>query len=489
MVYDKKFFVKCLIGLVAMVALMKVTGGAGFAVMLPLLLWASFQNKPEILLFLLVMTISMLIGNSNLMPKGAVFGYAQRASMILLALVMVTQIAGRRNSLQTKPFLWLIPYLLWMVISSTVGWCPFISYLKLFLFSMIFFAYYGIANVVATSRRNDFAKLRSAFLALATFFIFGSMALLPFPGIAQLSNEIVQEILRSGGKLPSLFTGMTFHSQALGPVCAMLGVALFADLVFGIKRPDKLYVALLLCVPVLIWKTSSRTALGSFVIGLLFCLYLAFGTRLLSSVWRQKVVSTMMGFFVCAMVAVLVIPSARNRVAEFLLKYNTRDTKLSHVRTDDVLRTRQGKWEEGIFYFKQSPIVGNGFQVSQGMRHLKPSLNVLSAPVEKSIWVSAILEEGGVVGFILFSIFSVIVFFALKRRRAYIGLSLYVVMLLTNLGEFTIFSMSGVGGFSWALVFIGVMLDSKRIISEDLSMIPPSYSFGRPFPMENAYGV
>lgn len=468
MVYDKKYLIKCLIGIFAMVALMYLTKGSGFIIMVPLLLWASFVNKPETLLFLLLMSIAMLVGNGNLMPKNAVFGFSQRISMMLLSVVMIAQIAGRRNSPFTKPFLLVIPYLLWMVLSSLKGWCPFISFLKLFLFVAIYFAYYGIANVVSLSRKSDYAKMRSAFLALAIFFIFGSVALIPFPEISQLGSEAIIAALKAGEPLTSLFTGMTFHSQSLGPVCAALGVALFVDLVFGVRRLDRLYLLLLLCVPLLIWKTSSRTAMGSFILGIMISVVLVANSRTLVSGWRMKIVNVMFGLFLLFGISVLFIPSARNRVLGFALKYNRERVSVSQMNSNDVFGTRLGKWDQGIYNFKKSPLLGNGFQVSEDMSRLKPSLGILSAPIEKSVWVSAVLEEGGFVGFVLLALAYVGMLLTFLKRKAHMAFMMLVMLLLTNLGEFTMFSMSGLGGFEWALVFVGVMLDAKRLFQIEM---------------------
>ena len=108
-------------------------------------------------------------------------------------------------------------------------------------------------------------------------------------------------------------------------------------------------------------------------------------------------------------------------------------------------------------------MVGNGFQVSEDMKGLQVGLSTLSAPVEKSVWISAILEEGGVLGFIIFCGFVVMVWVKLLKWRAYIGLSAFFVLMMTNLGEFTIFSLSYTGGLLWAMVFAGLVLDSVRI--------------------------
>ncbi len=72
MIYDKKIFWKCLSVLIGIVVLMKVTGGAGFVIVVPFAFAAFFRKKPDAVFFWVMVTISMLMGNQNLMPKDIV---------------------------------------------------------------------------------------------------------------------------------------------------------------------------------------------------------------------------------------------------------------------------------------------------------------------------------------------------------------------------------------------------------------------------------
>ena len=53
------------------------------------------------------------------------------------------------------------------------------------------------------------------------------------------------------------------------------------------------------------------------------------------------------------------------------------------------------------------------------------------------------------------------------KNRAYMGASCLFVCMLTNLGEFTFFSMSYTGGFVWAMVFVGLALDIRKMQDEN----------------------
>lgn len=460
--YDKKLIFKCLLGFVAMVLAMKYTKGAGFMAIFVVFLAGAVRRDALTLFYGIAITIAMLIGNGYLMPKSSVFAISQRASMLLLSLLLVGQCFGQRRVRVLSFFPMMFLYLGYMLAVSFAGWCPMISLMKLALFSSVFFAYFAVAVTVANSRQDLSAKVRSVFLTITIFFIIGSVLLIPFPGISQMTGAEYEAAIKSGANVTSLFKGMTFHSQALGPVVAAMGVTLFADFIFGIRKTDKLYLVLLCCVPLLLWKTSSRTAMGTFIVGVLFCTQMFMSARGIRSRWKSKVTGALMMIVIGLSFLVLIVPDVRERAGGFILKYSHGKEDVAAMKVENILVTRQGKWDAGIANWKKSPLVGNGFQVSENMVGMKVGPTTLSAPVEKSVWISAILEEGGVLGFGIFLVFAAGCFFTLKRAKSYVGLSAFLSLMVINMGEFTMFSMSGIGGFLWALVFIGVTLDIQR---------------------------
>ena len=87
----------------------------------------------------------------------------------------------------------------------------------------------------------------------------------------------------------------------------------------------------------------------------------------------------------------------------------------------------------------------------------------MSAPIEKGVWVAAVLEEGGAIGWCIFVFFLLSSIFGAIKAKAYIGASCLFVVTLSNMGEFTFFSMSYSGGYTWAMVFVGLALDMRRM--------------------------
>ncbi len=476
MIYDKKVFWKSLFMVVGVMGLMYLTKGSGFVVVLPLAFAAFFKKRPEVMLFYVATTMTMLIGNGYLMPKNQIFMFAQKGILVGFGVISLMTIASRKYSPCLSPFLLVMPYLVFSIFPSAVGWAPIVSFLKLILFFLVIMSLLGVANEVIYSSRAQLPKLRAMIFALVTFIILGSILLIPFPAISQLQGEEYLEAVAKGQVVTSLFKGMTFHSQSLGPLVAYVATFVFADWALAVRKKSYLHLLVLCMCPILIFKTSSRTAMGAFLFGLLCVSYCVMRERGIGIHWRAKVKTSIFLIATLLAVSVAVVPSLRDGATKYLLKGAAHST--DSVTVTQIMSSRQGLIDEAIHNFKKSPIIGNGFQVNTDKIGWKAKSwkDYLSAPVEKGVWVIAILEEGGVVGMTLFLVFVVGVGTQLFIRRAYISFSLFATFLVSNLGEFTIFSTSGAGGFYWTLLLIGAAFDALRLRDDNVKRMFGDYS-------------
>ena len=465
--YDRKFLFKCLVWFGITFGLMKATGGAGFAIVIPMVFYALIARKTETLLFWLLVAVCALIINPNLVSKGGGFAWMQRGLMLVLGGVMAVNVMAYPMHHAIRPFSGMIAYVLFMAFSSAQGWCPAISYLKLLLFTLIYFSYLGVANQVGINPRVSSRKIRSVMLSIAVLFVLGSVALLPFPGLTQMKGEEYLAAVAAGYDMSSLYIGMANHSQSLGPVVSCISVILFADLLFSIKKNDKLYLIMLLACPYLVYRTSSRTGMGAYLLGMMFVVYVFVNARGISHKWKSRVFSFVMFVSAAFVFAVLCLPSAQEKAKEFITK--TRLSETGSVSMSQVVSTRQGLMDRALYNFHKKPLLGNGFQVNEEMKgmKIKGSSSMLSAPIEKGVWVTAVLEEGGIFGWVIFVAFLFVCITTSIKRRAYMGASCLFVLTLTNLGEFTFFSMSYTGGITWALVFVGLALDVRKMEDEN----------------------
>lgn len=463
-VYDKALLMRGLLGLLLLCVAMKVTGGAGFLLILPFVILGFSKNKTGLLFWCILATTVLTMTNPNIAPKDSTFSIANRLIYLLVGGVMTLQMVGQRTSKLLTPLLAILPYLAYMAMVSSVGWQPIISYLKLTLFTIVFFAFYSVGNAATTQSSLGAAQLRSFFLCFATFLIAGSVCLIPFPAISLLR---VEDFFLQHGYYPegALFMGMTLHSQALGPIVAIVSVVLLADLLFSVKKWDPLYLFLLILSPILIYKTGSRTAMGTYIAGLFFTTFVFMCARGMGARWKNKALSALFLLGLCGGLAFMATPSLRQSAIEFIFKSRGTEVAKESQTFEKMISSRQGLVDRATTNFHESPWIGNGFQVSEMQRDLKVTSwkQLLSAPIEKGVWVVAVLEEGGVFGMMLFCLFLLIAFYSLLTHHAFIGASALFVFIVSNLGEFTFFSISGMGGLFWAMVVMGLAMDAARL--------------------------
>ncbi len=473
--YSLKAVIGGLFSLLLVCGLMKATSGAGFTVIFLVTLYAFAKNRSDLLLYALLSTVVLTVCNSFVAPKGMVFAISARLSFLLIAAVMLLQTVSRKSSRLVTPLLAILGYVAFQFLASAQGWQPIISYLKLLLFVMVFLAFFGMANAVHNRETASPQSIRAIVLVFACFLIFGSIALIPFPGIGKMGAA---EAVAQGLPVDSigLFQGITFQPQTLGPAVSIMSVLLFADLLFSIRKWDKLYLALLAGAPVLIYYTSSRTAMGTYLAGMFFTTFVFFCSQSVGARWKGRAMSTLTLVGVLGALALFSTPQMRLAVAKFALKWGT-DEQIaqSTINYESLTSSRQGLMDSAMDNFWESPVVGNGFQVAKNHANMEivSWQQLLSAPIEKGVWVTAILEEGGVLGMVLFCVFLVVAFYGLLSRRAFVGACTLFVFLVSNLGEFTFFSMSANGGLMWGMVFAGLVLDMQRLRLEQMAWRMP----------------
>lgn len=479
--YSWKWLIWCFAGLVGLCFAMKFTGGFGYLLIFPFVLVALSKNRPELMLLAMLMTAVVTFGNPWLTPKDSTFSVAARLVYLVVGWFLTMQILGRRHLTQAKPLLFLFVYLFYMALASSVGWMPLISYLKLILFSVVFLAFYSAANASVLRGRATLGALRGVFLAIVSFMVFGSIALIPFPGIGKMGAAQAVEMGLSVESV-GLFMGVTNQSQALGPTLGVLGTAVFADLLFSVRRWDRLYIALLLGTVVLLYYTSSRTAMGTFVAGVCFTsfLFVNGNTKRIGGKWKAKAASVLMLLGVLGSLVFFATPSLRDAAIRFIYKTGEQEIEVEEQTFERFTSSRQGLIDKAIKNFKASPWIGNGFQVADHHQYLKivSWKQLLSAPIEKGVWVYAVLEEGGVFGMALFILFILIALGGMLRHRAFTGACALFAFLVANLGEFGFFSMTTWSGLVWGTIFTGCALDALRERSRNLPPYPMDY-YGR----------
>ena len=457
--YDLKIIKKSVLTILAVFLAMKFSGGAGFVVVIPFMLMALFQNRNEPLLFWIVLTNLLADTNDFFAPKGGIFSASYRLLLLGVGVYGTLLFFSVRSSKFVIPLLGIFAYLIYMILPSLQGWAPMIATFKLVFFSTSYMALAYVSSKAQADGRLDMRRLRSIMLAFAIVYVGGSLLVYPFPGISQMNEA---ELAQTGSMGTSLYKGMVNHSQTMGVLICCFMIFLLGDLFFNLQRKDKLYTCLLLCGLFLIGKTSSRTAMGSLLATVMFLAYNMMQTKGVNSRWKSKVMSTLTTVMVLA-AAVLLIPSVRNRVARTAMKWDREATSES-FDLEQAVNSRMGLVDYSLYLWKLKPTIGWGFQVDPASGELEKKSGgfVFSAPIEKGVWVTAILEEGGTFGLIIYCLYAIIAFITLMMNRAYMGSTVFLAIHISNLGEFTMFSMSSVGCVWYTVLFTALVFDAKR---------------------------
>ena len=469
--YDHKALIKYGKWLLALTALIHFSKGYAAPIVAVMALSSLIRRKPIELMFFTMFLTLVGIGNAAIFSRSSVAVLTTRTTLVLITFLVIGKVFNSPKSRPMAPLFGIMGYICWEIVSSVQGYAPIVSLMKLFLFFCIFLSMYGIANEVNASTRANARVLRAAIMSIVALCTIGSVLLIPFPGISLMGKSTIAA--QQAGEAVSLFCGIAAHSQAMGPLAAILGTFIFADLAFSIRKWDKFYLAMLICCPLVVYKTSSRTAMGTFIAGCGFVTLMILQSRGVGTRWKQRVMTATLSLTIGLGVAIVALPSLRSKAFNFILK--SKDAGARDLKMENVMSSRQEKIELSKRGFLEKPILGNGFQVSAQMEDEKRSgiMGYLAAPIEKGVWIFAIPEEGGIVGMLFFCGWLAYLFPTLYRRKAYVLSSTIFAFVVANLGEFSIFSMTYVGGFNWILVMAAGVLDVARL--KDQKVVPVFY--------------
>lgn len=439
---------------------LNITGGTGYLIVVPFVLAALFLKQSDKMFFWMIFIASSPTISSFFLPKNIIFAVTFRSIMVVIGLYGTLLFLSRKPSSYLVPLMGLFLYLFYMFVPSAYGWAPKVSFLKLGLFMSYYMAVCFVVNELIMNKRKTMGEIRNIIFAFAIFYIIGSIMVLPFHSISYMTNR---ELLEKGIVVESFFKGVTIHSQTLGMIVAFWVVFLYADFIYHIKKVNWLYIILILCGLYVLYMTSTRTAMGSVIACIGISSWYLLRLQGIGVNWRKRVIGILVSCVALMAVGVAVVPSVRNNVVKYVMKYaDDADTSVT-FDSEGALHTRQFLVDGQLENFKRSPAIGWGFQVSEELANMANSGElILTAPVEKGVWVTAILEEGGALGAFIYWIYLVFAMTALIKKGAYMGATLFWAIHISNLGEFTMFAMSGVGAIWYVFLFLAIAFDVKR---------------------------
>ena len=461
-----KRVIQYILAFVALVVLCRLTKDLFALVVVLYGIFQALSHKPgRALVLFLALPFAGAI-SPLLFPRTSIFMIAARGGMVAMTLAMLLVTSERRGR-NVLPLGMLSFYIAVEAISSMNGYAPMVSYLKLLSFSCFI-----VGMIVGTrnlhERPQDLMELRVAFFAFACITIFGSILVLPFPSIAyytSLAGTIravgesealirYQQSQMSGGM--NLFTGVYFHSQALAPMLGCLTGWVFCDMVVVERRLARVHLAMLAVLPVLMYLTRSRLALLMLGVAVLMACGYCFPHMKLDRYLRGKIKSFLMLGSILLMLGAVAFEVKSQALTKWVRKTNdvAADTRSA---TEAFTETRMGAIDNGLYDFRKNPMLGMGFQVAW---HTPEAIRSgwatwYSAPIEKSLLPMIVLGEGGIVGSIAFLIFLCSFFAQCHAKHYHITITLFVLLLTSNLAEGTFFSPNGIGGPLWLVTVVG----------------------------------
>jgi len=155
--------------------------------------------------------------------------------------------------------------------------------------------------------------------------------------------------------------------------------------------------------------------------------------------------------------------SIYSNITYFILKGDFKD--ISNVYPFELYDKSRGLIvQKSISNFKNSPVIGNGFGVGSDITRFSPNnvyffgINIpIGASIEKSFIITALLEEVGILGTILFFVFIIFISIPIIITKNIALELMYFTAIFTTFGEMTIFSSAGIGLYIW--LFIGMAMN------------------------------
>ncbi len=420
------------------------------------------RSGPTLVVYLLLAFLPMV--SPIFMPRYQHFSAIARLSTLAMTCALILT-GDNRDGHNQIPLGAIYPFLLLAALSSIEGYCPIISYLKICnFFFFITGIYIGTKNIDHSP--ESIRQLKYAFLAIIFLLVYGSLATLAFPSVAYYTSmksivleygySYADEVVRESIGRQKLFTGITVHSQFLGPVLGCCFAWLLCDMLIAERKFSPLHIALLLPIPVMAYMTRSRLAFVVLATAVAMVALYCINKAPIPEIVRGRF-SNIMLVIAIFFGALAVMGEVRGgMISKWLRK--TEDVAVDQRSLREaVTGSRQGKIAECLDDFRKNTLWGKGFQVDRTTqaRYDSGAVSLFSASIEKGLLPLMVLGETGLIGTVAFVTFLVVFFVSCHQRHYTATLALFTVYLSTNMAEATFFSPAGGGGVQWIMMVVG----------------------------------
>ena len=374
------------------------------------------RNRPGLALLSFIYIPLLTQINPSLLGKVSYLLLASKLGLALIAGISILQ-AARRHGRFVLPIGVLYVYLVVATFCSIGGWCPVISYLKVLNF-LIFLVGVHFATKNLNRYPTELKIVRDGILAFACFLVFGSILSYFVPSIGYANAvrseqmygatgaeaEILANLMESGRMM--LFAGVTNHSQTLSALMVAMYAWTLFDLIFIVRRFDRLHVAILAASPILLFMTRSRLGLLGFAVSSFLAVSFVMPKVRISPVLKQRLKSAFFGFIVLGAIGAVGAEVANQSISRWIRKTDDIEGDVREL-SEAFTESRMGLVERNMYDFSLNPFLGMGFQTSEEHKYLYEAgaISILSAPIEKGVLPTMVLGETGILGAIVFAFF------------------------------------------------------------------------------------
>jgi hypothetical protein len=292
----------------------------------------------------------------------------------------------------------------------------------------------GCQRLTPTETRSIGTWLRTLAIVVAGL----SLMTLVRPGIAHLPGS-------------GLLNGVLNQSQALGAFLAPFAAASLTQWTLARRSATTINVAIWAAILGCTLLTLSRTAAIATIMGFAFAVL---GGRAADRRTTGADVRRALGLVVLLAFGLLIVELATGSVLRGLASFALKGGQGSVGEAFEA--SRGGLVATQLRNFMASPWIGNGFGVfADGVfpAGIKTFMGIpVSAPVEKGVLPTAVLEETGILGFLCFAYLIYALVSGVWRRAPHPVVAMLIACLFVNLGEAVLLSPGGFGLHVWLLI-------------------------------------
>jgi len=277
----------------------------------------------------------------------------------------------------------------------------------------------------------------------------------------QIINKEGQFVDIEDERLLGGFMGILNHAQSAGTVFALVSVVLLVLFLYSTVRYRCFLVLMAVLSVAMLVLTKARTGFLSFLIAASVAFIIPLLSRRISESLVRKVSAVRVVFVLfCVAAGALTFHVSRGGTLALLSDLVRKDSSENLSVVEAYVRSRGGLMGQSLQNFFDYPLFGIGFgraswevresgEVRSGVD--RGVFSLVSAPTEKGVIITAMLEEVGAVGFLAWCIMIGGFFVDFYRRRNVVAVVVLVCVLCLNFGEMNLYSMGGLGLFEWSI--------------------------------------